>query len=504
MLKLEELILLDILRNENINVIKRKFQNFDINYDEVIKLSINQKIFVLTFEKIKLLNSEHTSKINFYNTIIKYELSKKLKLYLQIIQLLNNSNIDYIVIKGFLLGKLIYDDTSTRIFSDLDLIINEQDYNKVINLLTNNNFNIVSYDKINDFKQDEYKIVIEHQCENYTIELKFNHRQLTIDLLNEPNRKKINIENVIVNTNSYELNLLSQLIYINLYFNDPNSIINDNKLILRFHVDLYYYIKKYSDLFNYSYLNKIIYELKFKQNLTKIIKELYIIFNDISLFDFIKKIVVGFEFLDLCEKKSDILIMSLRNCEYRNNYIQYYLKNIILGKNSVVKNNYNYKVDNNHITLNGNIAYKNLILDINIEDLSSHKNLLFIIKLFYINEYNDYIYPYDCYTLKLIDFPKIYNYFTFEKGKYDGIYCKEKELDNPFGKNILKVTGTPQKFNLKFDFSKEKWFQVFNEKIGLNIEIWGVVDDKIFFIDRISDDTNPLIFITRSSTNEDI
>lgn len=86
-------------------------------------------------------------------------------------------------------------------------------------------------------------------------------------------------------------------------YNDPNSIINDNKLILRFHVDLYYYIKKYSDLFNYSYLNKIIYELKFKQNLTKIIKELYIIFNDISLFDFIKKIVVGFEFLDLCEKK---------------------------------------------------------------------------------------------------------------------------------------------------------------------------------------------------------
>lgn len=501
MLKLEELIILDMLRNENINIIKQKFQNFDIDYDEIIKLSINQKIFGIIFEKIKNLNSKLKSKLNFYNIIINHDLSKKMELYLQIIQLLNNSKIDYIVVKGFVLGKLIYDNTSTRIFSDLDLIINAQDYIKIISLLNDNKFNIVSYDKINEVKQDEYKIVIEQECENYTIELKFNHRLLALDLLSEPNRKKININNVIINTNSYELNFLSQLIYINLYFNDPNSIINDNKLILRFHVDLYYYIKKFSYLFNYSYLSKIIDELKFNQNLIKIVKELYIIFNDITLFDFIKKIINSFVPFDLIETKSDILTMTLRNSEYRNNYIQYYLKNIILGKNNFIKKSYNYKLEKKNIVLNCDIFYNNSILDINISDIKSNKNILFIIKLFYINEYNDYVYPYDCYTLKLIDFPKCYNSFTFEKDKYEGVYCKEKELDNPFGKNILKVTGISQTFNLKFDFSKEKWFLIFNEKIGINIEIWNVINDKIFFIDRISDDTSPLIFLTGSSTN---
>jgi len=504
MLTLEELMLLDMLKNENIDTIKHKFNNFEIDYNELIKLSINQKIYGIIFEKIKLLNSEQKNKLDFYNTIISHELCKKKNLYLKIIQLLNNSNIDYIVLKGFLLGQLIYDNTFTRIFSDLDLIINEQDYNKIINLLIDNNYKIVSYDKINDFKQDEYKIVIEYENENYTIELKFNHRQLALDLLNDPNRINVKIENIIVNTNSYELNLLSQLIYINLYFNNSNSIINDNKLILRFHVDLYYYIKKYNSLFNYSYLKKNIFELKFKDILIKIIKELYIIFNDSSLFDFIKKIINDLKLEEICEVKSEFLYMTLRNCEYKNNYIQYYLKNIILSKNNVIRNRFNYKVSNNHVVLTGNISLKKLILNINIEDIKTQKILLFIIKLFYINEYNDYIYPYDCYTLKLNDFPNVYNYFTFEKGKYDGIYCKEKELNNPFGKNILKISGTSQKFNLKFDFSKEKWFKIFNEKIGLNIEIWDVVDDKIFFIDRISDDANPLIFITGSSTNQDI
>lgn len=503
MLKFEELILLDILRKKSIKQIKNLYDTFFNDYNKVIKLSIEQKILCNIYETLCEIDKKTKIKSTFYYLMIKNDLSERTELFLKIIKLLNDNKIEYVVIKGFVLGYLIYCNTTTRIFSDLDIIIKEKDYLNILDILIKNNYKILSYTELTKFIMDEYKIVLEYNKKKYTIEVKFSHRNINDSDILKHNNIKLNINNTNVITCSYEMNLISQIIYLDLYFNNPNSIINDNKMFIKFYLDLYNYIKKYYNTLNYVYTRKIINKLSLQTKILKLLKEIYIIFNDNQIIEFGKKIIGQNYFMKISNFESNIILKIFRNNEYKKFYIDYLLPYEILNKNLIFSNKYNFVVVNNLLSIIGTINYHNLLLKIimDVENKDIIKDYLVIFKLYYKNEYNDFVYPYDCYTLRLNDFPNVYNFFTFEKDKYTGIYYSEREKTNIFGKNINTISGNKNKIEMCFNFSKEKWFYILNQSIGINIEFWEIIDDKIFLLDKISDDSKPLIFLNSGSTN---
>ena len=198
-IKKEEKFIVSLIRNENLE----NDYFADIDCQEVLRLLYNQKIFLRFYSK--LLNIKKFLNIaNKIHSIKKYLLVKKNiynEVFIELIKLLEENHINYILYKGIILEKLIYDLHNIRQFDDIDIIISNDEEEKFVDLVRN------KFKKFKDIRNKtieicgEKKILVIYKKQVITIELKTKFH------LYKPLIKTINqIEILSNNVKTFNLN----------------------------------------------------------------------------------------------------------------------------------------------------------------------------------------------------------------------------------------------------------------------------------------------------------
>ena len=230
---------LDNIKNYIIDYIN----NFDsdcsnINWSGVIKVLFNQKILFYNFNKL-IKDCQDVSTLCKCNQIQLHEKMFKLKytmLFSKIIILLNSQNIDYIVYKGLILEHLI---KTRRLFNDIDLILHVDDYQLFIETIRK------EYDIVeiigNGLLSKEIKIRLIWKNEVYTIEIKKSNQGLAI--INFDEVMEIDISGVKCKTFNLEMTLIILINYFYYYSENLTSLLYADRLILKYPVEIYAFIK---------------------------------------------------------------------------------------------------------------------------------------------------------------------------------------------------------------------------------------------------------------------
>ena len=110
--------------------------------NELFETAYLHGVFPLIYSKLKLLNIDNDileifKKENRYIAQINMRRTSEL---LEVIELFNKNNIDYMAIKGPVLSQLIHDDISQRQYSDLDILVKQESVSMVGKLLEEHNY----------------------------------------------------------------------------------------------------------------------------------------------------------------------------------------------------------------------------------------------------------------------------------------------------------------------------------------------------------------------------
>ena len=239
MLNYEQKVLLSLCRNDD--DYKHIVKYIDIDFDLLMKYSIDHRLFINIYDK--LLNiipqSLKTGYTIFYNSIIK---TKQLytNFFNYVIELLNKKNYNYVVLKGLATEMQIYNSLYSRMYSDLDLLVYEDQFNEIIDYICSC-FSLNKADNIGDYYRHEIKITVFWNGQEYTIEIKRRHREcdykLTKYFLN--NKKFIIFNNLSFPVLTNEALFISLSLYLYNYNERIYSWIFSKKIRLCYFFDLY-------------------------------------------------------------------------------------------------------------------------------------------------------------------------------------------------------------------------------------------------------------------------
>lgn len=282
MISNEGKLIIDVLRNKNVII-----ENID--YLCLYKEMIKQKLFLFIYSKLSEVNVIAKNKIftdKYYKMLIKKNLL--FDFFNEIIIFLNSLNIDYVVLKGFVNELLIYDNIISRYFTDIDILVNINDFEKIVNEIKNSHFNIKHISQLYDFYLHEIKIIITYKNKDYTLEIKKRHRELTYKhnghLLN--NKIFYNINNLLIPHLNYSDIFVSTCLYIYNYFERIECILYLQKIRLSYFFDLYCFLKKYKNKININFIIDN-YEILVLNKITLVLKYLYEIFLDDDIYTYL-------------------------------------------------------------------------------------------------------------------------------------------------------------------------------------------------------------------------
>jgi hypothetical protein len=156
-IKKEDELILVIIRKYFHNELF-KYDDFDlanINWNELLKISLRHNLFLVIYKCIsKFIPVE-------YQALYKkqyYLLIMVLKIYMRELKAINLSaeqnKIKVILLKGFSLSKMIYDDLYIRSFSDIDFLLDEKDIKNMYRLV-----NKIGYEQDGGFDEEQSKMI---------------------------------------------------------------------------------------------------------------------------------------------------------------------------------------------------------------------------------------------------------------------------------------------------------------------------------------------------------
>lgn len=473
-IKKEEKFIVSLIRNENLE----NDYFADIDCQEVLRLLYNQKIFLRFYSK--LLNIKKFLNIaNKIHSIKKYLLVKKNiynEVFIELIKLLEENHINYILYKGIILEKLIYDLHNIRQFDDIDIIISNDEEEKFVDLVRN------KFKKFKDIRNKtieicgEKKILVIYKKQVITIELKTKFH------LYKPLIKTINqIEILSNNVKTFNLNetFCCLIIYYLEFTRNIEFLRNQKKINLQYAIDLYLYIKKYFIYFDY---HEIIFILRYNnvslKMVSKIFLELSYIFNDKTILLKCKKLLKN------KIKDNDDLLDNLAIFDrfFNNLELIKYFEKYYLGYFNFTKRN---KVLPHHLVFYNNIITdfkyikKDSLLYIQIKP-RMEENMVIHLNIFGYRKTGEFIDPYIPITLRMINNNIIKSLFyapTFNS-LYD--YEKEKEFYYGYIDEIVKIKNGLVETTLIIDLNKFPHYLDINRNIGFNMYLYKLKNNSIF------------------------
>lgn len=506
MLRIEDKLLIECIKNDdisNVSLLKKSA----IDWDYVLEQLLNHRIFLLLYEKLKYF---FPSKTKAKATIYYYEYLKDKEEYEvflnELLKTLNENQIDYILLKGIVNEHKIYKKKQTRMYSDIDLFIHQNDFERCIVLLMEK-YGYNYYGQLSDYNQHEVRLAIQYNNKEQLVEIKKRHREcsyLENNIFFE-NKSIIDINQSNVNTLNYEALLISSCLYLYNYIERVDGIINSTKIRLCYFADLFYLIKK--NIINYDKIIGISLKHKFIHKIVLILHHLSDLFYDDEIYNIYKLFEREYkkydhnDYFDIGRIRWNF---SIQDRIFNNKDVAKIISNYMLDKfyiNQTYMTNYlnakkNLK-EKDEIKLTYKIENENNYLKFKFENLSFplDGNFVIYIMLYVKNKYGEYIAPFIPISIRLLkDSVKCYSRFTVNQATTLYNYLAEKEM--PYQKGLLKYNFSDNYLEVYFDLSKYD-INIINGYISYNISFIKLVNRKnVFVIDRVVDVCdNPVLLI---------
>lgn len=344
----EEKIVYDIMNN----ILKKdytfevsKYNNIDWNI--LMNISIGHKVFPHIFNKVKSFLPQQEKEIYYkYFSRHKKHIDKIIEQASQIACEFDQKSYKYVIVKGFILSNIIYGDSYMRQFSDIDILMHEDDllnaclsmenlgYKDTMLFLLQETLNIRDFDKyLYYLSEPEKEFMYKGRT---TVEIKrsthgFNSKA-TLRVVNKRNKLKINDSEFF----SLEVSDLFFVFLENTFSNFYTDWGIKHNFYIRDIVDFYCFLVKYKSVFSREYCLELIesehYEHLFM--IMDIIKS----FFDIGSLDLLPQSLLNLE------KKIDVschikwesdFLERLFNVKSRHNEYNWYMYNKGLNRNNV-------------------------------------------------------------------------------------------------------------------------------------------------------------------------
>lgn len=188
-------------------------------------------------------------------------------------KLLNKDNISYAVVKGIVIDQLLYGGKGVKGFSDIDILIDSNDSNKVHEVLLNNHFCYGYYNdikhKVEEHPRDKvllYKLTKDHVGEYVYITNSTVIPVVKIDIstdidwlstnkveLDLSDDSSILLDNVVIKTLNLEMHFLYLILHIYRHANSKRFSIRGINVKLMMMDDLVLFYIKYKDTLVYKF-----------------------------------------------------------------------------------------------------------------------------------------------------------------------------------------------------------------------------------------------------------
>lgn len=254
------------INSESINFVNDKYENQDVNWDEILYLSEIHKILPLVYEScfdsklFKMSDENIQKKFKLSSKSIVFNQVQRSQRFLELYKGFNEANIDILVFKGIILREL-YPIPDERVSGDEDLLIKVEDLTQVTEILKLNKMRHI-LDKSNNKSENEDEKNIEdvyhYFCEKTGLHLEIHTQLFGND--SDINKKMesafsdvfddfdtININNVKVHTFSIDKHFLYIICHAVKHFISCGSGIRQI-------ADICMYINEYYKQINWQYI----------------------------------------------------------------------------------------------------------------------------------------------------------------------------------------------------------------------------------------------------------
>ena len=273
---------------------------------EIYELAIKQKVqYYLPDDFDKKLGINELLKKKLYHKDNKNTTCNTLNIISTIYEECNKIGINFFVIKGPILSYLIYSDFSKRMYSDIDIIVSDEDYLEFCFILEKSGFYnrfAVEYQDYefadHETKSQIYKQLNYNDCAFYHknkkmrgLEIKTQIRECNFEMTNEliSNYIKIDFDNYSLKTLNINNTFICILLNLYFFFESRVGVIHKSKLKDIFDVLSFY--KKYKEQINFNYVKdfaekyNIMYKIHFSLLLVNQTFEFSIPKDIVSLFE---------------------------------------------------------------------------------------------------------------------------------------------------------------------------------------------------------------------------
>jgi len=499
MLNLEEKIIIDFFsRNTNVDFSKEIY----ISKEKLLDLLIKHRVFLLFYDE---LSSDVKQKLGNNYKITNYQLIKKKKRYYSFLKkfliFLNDININYILLKGIANEIIIYEKLYSRVYGDVDVIINECDLEYLLVHLNEAGYKY-EVNKFDDYYSHELLLNIKDDNEIFLVELKRRHRESQFKYISYyyNNKKFITWENIPIPVLNNEALFISSCIYIYNYIERTAGWLSSKKIRFCYFLDLYNFILKFYEELDYK---KIIKETNEQKNIHKIIlilQHLYKLFNNDSIYKIyllFKKEYNHYEIIDYFDVGRINWNISIQDRIFNYDEIAKIVEKYLYGNFFINDKLYIKSQEHSLYSFEHNISFSyefsllNNMLQIKLINLIIPKNGEYVIyiSLYCYNKYGEYIAPYLPISLRFLEKDIIVvNRFTvdFSCGKY--IFESEKLM--PYQNiNTLKLIKDNINYELFIDLNKLDIIMKSVEDFRYQIELIHIKkENNIFVISRTNDD----------------
>jgi len=133
----EFFVLISLLKNESV-------QPYNVNFYDLVSLSVEHRVFFILYDDFIKLAEDDSEKLDFLQKIRKkllYKAFRNLSALIDVIKVLHDNKIEFLIFKGIILSKILYGDFYNRGSIDIDIIVlNEKEIFKIIDILKKRNF----------------------------------------------------------------------------------------------------------------------------------------------------------------------------------------------------------------------------------------------------------------------------------------------------------------------------------------------------------------------------
>lgn len=462
MLTGEEKFVIDLVRNVEKDLLIEKYKFYTLNYDKILDILIKNKILLSKYHYLRNIST----KIDLIYRQLKFDNQNLYDSILSIIELFSKEGIQLILIKGIILDYDSFEYSKERMFTDIDLLVNNHnEVYKMIHILKRNNY-VVKHSNLlfHDIKREIILNVVKNQFQ-INIEIKLGHKFVNSEIFFR-NKRLIVIDDISFFAMSLESTFISQVLYLHYYFYNLESILLDNKLLLKYLVDFS------------SFLNKNINKIDFK-----IVKLFFLSYEEI-----LERVIIDSAYylqsqileillskLNLNKKifnRKDLSKISIFEKIFNSDFYKYYLINYNrpdrkdLSLCNVTKKIKKFKLNCNNDIVEIKFYRNNNYFYLKI---NNHSPYLYVLKLYYIDSYGEDVYPYDCYSFRIFPQPFIVNRFVMVDDVI--IESKIKKLDDD--KNYYCIN----KGLIEIDLESKIKHLFQNKEIYIDFDIYYVEDN---------------------------